>query len=441
MQWTVTDGQELQRFRFRRGAAIRWQLFYRCRAQAVPAFDYRDPFTSQPGSNRNIHRRNLSRGEDYVEGQQHGLYLMDGKLRLHVTFRWTDLAMRVETVNPVPLNKWSHVAVSYDGGKRAAGVRMYVDGQRQELKVLFDQLLWPIDTKKHPWRVGAGGGLRFKGAIDDVRVYARVLSPEEVGAITVRDSINSLAQMTPASRTPAQKDKLRLCFLEIGAPADVRTTMASLRTTSEDRSKFLASIPSVMVMQDAEEKRPAYLLKRGAYDAHGEEVSANVPAFLNPMRPEWPKNRLGLARWLVDRDNPLTARATVNRFWAMLFGIGLVKTVEDFGSQGEWPIHQDLLDWLAVDFMDSGWSIKHTLKTIVMSAAYQQSSKVSPGHTAARSRKPAPGARTTVPIAGRNDSRSGSGSIRSVGGEGRGTTGEAVSAGGVMAGTSGRGRL
>ena len=96
------------------------------------------------------------------------------------------------------------------------------------------------------------------------------------------------------------------------------------------------------------------------------------------MKPEWPKNRSGLARWIVDRDNPLTARAAVNRFWAMLFGIGLVKTVEDFGSQGEWPVNQDLLDWLAVEFMDSGWSIKHMLKTMVMSAAYQQSSKVTP---------------------------------------------------------------
>jgi hypothetical protein len=378
LQWTVTDGQKLHIPL--EGAAQQFDgsSFFDAGLDG-PAFDYRDPFTMSGWIKPEASTGAIfSRGEDYVEGQQHGLYLMDGKLRLHVTFRWTDLAMRVETVNTVPLNKWSHVAVSYDGGKRASGVRMYVDGRPQELKVLFDQLLWPIDTKKHPWRVGAGGGLRFKGAVDDVRVYSRVLTPDEVGALTVRDSVDALARLKPESRTVVQDNKLRLCFLETGAPPQVKTTLASLQSARADRSKFLDSIPSVMVMQDAKETRQAYVLKRGAYDAPGDKVSANVPAFLNPMRPEWPKNRLGLARWLVDRDNPLTARATVNRLWAMLFGIGLVKTVEDFGSQGEWPVNQDLLDWLAVDFMDSGWSIKHVLKTIAMSAAYQQSSKVSP---------------------------------------------------------------
>src|SRR5262249_23144731 len=127
-----------------------------------------------------------------------------------------------------------------------------------------------------------------------------------------------------------------------------------------------------------EERRDSFILKRGAYDAHGEKVSANTPAFLPAMNPDWPKNRLGLAYWLTDRGNPLTARAAVNRFWASLFGVGLVKTVEDFGSQGEWPIHQELLDWLAVEFMDSGWDVKHMMKTMVMSAAYRQSSRVTP---------------------------------------------------------------
>jgi hypothetical protein len=146
----------------------------------------------------------------------------------------------------------------------------------------------------------------------------------------------------------------------------------------QQRDAFYESIPTVMTMQEAERPRQAYVLKRGAYDAHGEPVSPATPSFLPPMRPNLPRNRLGLAEWLVDRGNPLTARATVNRVWAMLFGAGLVKTVEDFGSQGDWPVHQDVLDWLAVDFMDSGWSVKHIVKTIVMSAAYRQSSRMTP---------------------------------------------------------------
>jgi hypothetical protein len=344
-----------------------------------PAFDYRDPFTIaawiKPESATGAI---ASRGDDYSEGQQHGLYLMDGKLRLHVTFRWTDLAMRVETVDPVPLGAWSHVAVSYDGGMRAAGVRMYVDGKPQQLKVLFDSLLWPIDTKKHPWRVGAGGGLRFTGSVDDVRVYSRVLTPEETGTLTVLQPIDSLARIDRTKRTPEQSNKLHMAFVDMASPKELREVAANLELAGTERKVFLDSIPSVMVMKEREDRRDTFLLRRGAYDAPGEKVSPGPPAFLNSMKPEWPKNRLGLARWIVDRDNPLTARAAVNRFWAMLFGIGLVKTVEDFGSQGEWPVNQDLLDWLAVEFMDSGWSIKHMLKTMVLSAAYQQSSKVTP---------------------------------------------------------------
>ena len=104
------------------------------------------------------------------------------------------------------------------------------------------------------------------------------------------------------------------------------------------------------------------MLKRGAYDAPVIPYSAAVPAALPPLPEGAPRNRLGLAQWLVDKSNPLTARVAVNRWWAMLFGIGIVKTVEDFGSQGEWPVHPELLDWLAVEFMDSGWSVKHIVR-------------------------------------------------------------------------------
>jgi len=143
-------------------------------------------------------------------------------------------------------------------------------------------------------------------------------------------------------------------------------------------------------MQELPDPRAAHILKRGAYDAPGEKVERGVPAALPAMPAEFPRNRLGLAEWLVNRDHPLTSRVTVNRFWQMLFGTGLVKTVEDFGSQGEPPSHPELLDWLAVEFMNpekpaggnhppaTPWNVKALLKTIVMSATYRQSSKETP---------------------------------------------------------------
>jgi hypothetical protein len=133
-----------------------------------------------------------------------------------------------------------------------------------------------------------------------------------------------------------------------------------------------------MVMREMSVPRDTFVLVRGEYDKHGEKVSPGVPRSLPPLPAGVPNNRLGLARWLVDPANPLTARVTVNRYWQMLFGTGLVKTVEDFGAQGEWPTHPELLDWLATEFVRTGWDVKATLRTIVTSATYRQSSKVTP---------------------------------------------------------------
>jgi hypothetical protein len=133
-----------------------------------------------------------------------------------------------------------------------------------------------------------------------------------------------------------------------------------------------------MVMQESPKPRETHLLLRGAYDRPGDKVDPGVPAALPALPPGTSNNRLGFARWLVDPANPLTARVAVNRYWQMYFGVGLVKTVEDFGSQGEWPSNPDLLDWLATEFMRSGWDVKAMQKTIVMSATYRQSSKVAP---------------------------------------------------------------
>jgi hypothetical protein len=344
----------------------------------IANFEYTEPFTFaawiKPDSPKGAI---LSHSEDYFEGMGHGLYLIDGKLRLHIVVRWTDIGLRVETANAVKLHEWQHVLVAYDGKRKASGVHMYIDGQPQELKILFDDLNWPMKSKV-PLRIGAGGGLRWQGQIADARVYNIALTAQQAAVVPLRDSIRDIAAIPPGQRTKPQADKLRFCFLEQHAPLPVALARDQLIRAKLERERYYQTIPTVMVMSDGDKPRDAFVLKRGAYDNHGEKVTPGVPGILPPLRPEWPSNRLGLARWLVSRDQPLTARVVVNRFWQMYFGTGIVKTVEDFGSQGEAPMHPELLDWLAVEFMDSGWNVKHMQKLIVMSAAYRQSSRVSP---------------------------------------------------------------
>src|SRR5205085_10691918 len=141
--------------------------------------------------------------------------------------------------------------------------------------------------------------------------------------------------MSPEARSQAEADKLRFAFLEKAAPKEVRRARDELLAARHERLQFWQSIPTVMVMAASDKPRDAFVLKRGAYDNPGEKVVPGVPAVLPPLKADWPNNRLGLARWLVDRSNPLTARVTVNRFWQTYFGTGLVKTVQDFGSQGD----------------------------------------------------------------------------------------------------------
>ncbi|MGY8687302.1 MAG: DUF1553 domain-containing protein, partial [Verrucomicrobiales bacterium] len=147
----------------------------------------------------------------------------------------------------------------------------------------------------------------------------------------------------------------------------------------EQRDQLMKAIPGAMVMKEKAEIRPAHILIRGAYDDPGERVERSTPGFLLPMKKtEGLKTRMDLADWFVAPENPLTARVAVNRFWQQLFGVGLVKTAEDFGSQGEWPSHPDLLDHLAVSFVASGWDVKDLVKQMVLSETYRQSSEAAP---------------------------------------------------------------
>jgi hypothetical protein len=319
----------------------------------------------------------VSRSNDEPEGQGFGLHLKEGRLQAWLVQRWLDDGARVETETSVESNRWSHVTLSYDGSRLASGIRIYINGREAPLKVQLDDLNQSF-TARQPLRIGTGLGAasRFRGMIDEVRIYRAALSPEQAAVLAVPHTIQQIAAVAPIKRTRAQADKLRWCFLERDAPAELRRARSAAIELREQRARMVETLPTVMVMRESPTPRDTHVLIRGAYDRPGEKVTAGVPGILPPLPPGAPNNRLGFARWLVDRSNPLTARVAVNRFWQMYFGAGLVKTVEDFGSQGEWPSHPELLDWLAIEFMDSGWDVKRLQKSIVTSAAYRQSSKI-----------------------------------------------------------------
>ena len=203
-----------------------------------------------------------------------------------------------------------------------------------------------------------------------------MLTAERAAVVATAESISEIAAMAPGDRTAAQREKLHLCFLDQYAPQEIQMAWRDVAALERERDALWESFPTVMVMEEMEPRRPTFRLDRGSYDNPAEPVSPGVPAVLPPLPQDGPANRLALARWLVDPQHQLTARVTVNRFWQMYFGTGIVKTAENFGTQGEFPSHPELLDWLATTFIDSGWDVKAIQRAIVTSGTYRQASPV-----------------------------------------------------------------
>ena len=316
----------------------------------------------------------LTRTKDEAKETGWGIWLVDGKVQVNFVKRWLDDSLRLETMEKLQPRQWHHIAVTFNGHPIPEGVRVFVNGRAQKLRVNLDMLNQDFAAPADPLRIGAGGGPvpRFKGRIDEVRIYRRALHPREAIALAAPDRLSKLA--ATKKRSAAQREVMRLAFIEKYAAKKIRDAFAEVRLLREKRAAMIEKFPTTMVMQEMAKPRPTHLLIRGAYDNPGARVHAGTPAALPPLAKDASRNRLGFARWLTDPKHPLTARVAVNQFWQMYFGRGIVKTVEDFGSQGAWPSHPQLLDWLATEFVRTGWDVKAMQKLIVMSATYRQSS-------------------------------------------------------------------
>ncbi|HTM47325.1 MAG TPA: DUF1553 domain-containing protein [Bryobacteraceae bacterium] len=317
------------------------------------------------------------------KGKGYGIHLNQGRVHVNLTTVWESDAIRMESEQALAAGRWYHVTVAYNGSRRAEGMRVYVDGRRVAMRVESDNLcrMYNNNTRFHaPLRIAGGWGpsRRFRGLIDDLRVYRRALAEDEIEALSVGKTAAAIARAPVAERSRAEQSALRWYWLENAAAPEFRQGWTGLLALRWEKELFERTFPTVMVMAESPTPKETHLLIRGAYDNPGEKVQPGVPAALPALPARAPNNRLGFAKWLIDPGNPLLARVTVNRFWQMYFGTGLVKTVEDFGVQGEWPSHPELLDWLATEFIRTGWNVKAMQKLIVTSAAYRQSSKAAP---------------------------------------------------------------
>lgn len=309
------------------------------------------------------------------------LLLEDGRPAVGLHHMWPGNSLKVRSLRAIPTNAWTQITVTYDGSSRAAGLHLYLNGEPAEVEVVRDGLWRDFTYGGDEPELAVGYRFRdngFKqGKVDELQFFHRELTRLEVAELAGLPYLREALSTTEAELTPGQRAGLEDYYLH-AFDTNYLDAVRELTRLRQEQNRLIETIPDLMVMQEMDQPKRAHMLKRGAYDAPGDEVSANTPAFLPPLGPGQPRNRLGLAQWLTDPAHPLFARVTVNRAWQQMFGRGLVETTENFGTQGAVPTHPALLDWLAHDFIASGWNLKGLLRKIALSATYRQASAATP---------------------------------------------------------------
>lgn len=307
----------------------------------------------------------------------------DGKVGMHIISNWPENALKVISAKPLPRGEWSHLVAAYDGSGKPPGATIYVNGEKQELVAEVDKLKGSIATKQ-PFRIGQRStDSPLHAAVADVRLFQHALSAAEAQQVLQASLRQTFKDTKPDALSEAlrgQFDKVMLATSSEPFVAKLRESQRALQTARDEKTKYEAAIPTAMILEERKEPRQVFVLKRGRYDQPDKElqVQPNIPGVLPPLSADAPRNRLGLAKWLVSPENPLVARVVVNRLWQHHFGLGLVKNSDNFGVQSEPPSHPELLDWLATELMNSGWDLQHIQRLIVSSNTYQQKSEATP---------------------------------------------------------------
>ena len=306
------------------------------------------------------------------------VWVQGRKIATHMGHAWPDDAMKVATTEQLKPDTWTLVTVTYDGSGKPEGFAIYFDGRPQKTKT--EKNAFQKSTIRGPGPLVIGGRVKAATAhgvgLAGLSIWGRAFSAGEVDGLAKRESLMQLVALPPDQRPEAAGQVYDWWLTNVDGP--YREAVAATAALEAEMAEIKKRGTIAHVMNEKPEMAKAYVLERGEYDKRKDEVAPETPDILPPFPEALPKNRLGLARWLLLQDHPLTARVTVNRFWQEVFGTGLVKTSGDFGITGELPSHPELLDWLAVEFREGGWDVKNLFRLMVTSATYRQAAVATP---------------------------------------------------------------